>query len=332
MTMSTSTAFTGSIPENYDKYLGPLLFNFPSKDFADRVRKVVGDKGEVLEVAAGTGISTEFLRNALPKDVSILATDISEDMLKFAKAKRGNLPSVSYEVADALKLPFEDNRFDVVACQFGVMFFPDKKKGLQEMLRVCKPGGTVIFNVWDTLEHNPVIKLAGDIAASFFEADPPKFLQIPFGYNNIEEIIGLMQSVGLEKVSSEVVSATIDGNTSESIARGVITANPMVTEIKARGTASPEIVVEKVKEAIEKGNEGLMAKKLDSEYKPGARIGYGMKIKAVKESLDLVIVKAEYGEGKRAGWLTSYTVACMDEDGTLLEIGKVSTGLKEKDL
>ncbi|MFT4304144.1 MAG: ATP-dependent DNA ligase [Candidatus Woesearchaeota archaeon] len=79
------------------------------------------------------------------------------------------------------------------------------------------------------------------------------------------------------------------------------------------------------------GNEGLMAKKLDSPYKPGARVGYGMKIKAMKESLDLVIVKAEYGEGKRTGWLTSFTVACMDEDGTLLEIGKVSTGLKEKD-
>jgi len=85
------------------------------------------------------------------------------------------------------------------------------------------------------------------------------------------------------------------------------------------------------KEAVSKGNEGLMAKKLDGIYKPGARVGYGMKIKAMKESLDLVVVKAEYGEGKRAGWLSSFTVACMDEDGTLLEIGKVSTGLKEKD-
>ncbi|MCX6788176.1 MAG: methyltransferase domain-containing protein [Candidatus Kaiserbacteria bacterium] len=249
--MNTSTAFTGSIPENYDKYLGPLLFNFPSKDFADRVRKIVGDKGEVLEVAAGTGISTEFLRNALPKEVSILATDISEDMLKFARSKRGDLPNVSYAVADALALPFEDNRFDVVACQFGVMFFPDKKKGLEEMLRVCMPGGTVLFNVWDTLEHNPIIKLAGNVAAGFFESDPPKFLQIPFGYNNIAEITELMQSIGLIEVSSEVVSAVIDGNTSESIARGVITGNPMIVEIQARGTASPEIVVEKVKEAIE---------------------------------------------------------------------------------
>ena len=249
--MNTPTAFTGSIPENYDRYLGPLLFNFPSKDFADRVSSIVGEKGEVLEVAAGTGISTEFLRNALPKEVSIIATDLSEDMLKFARVKRGDLPNVSYQAADALKLPFEDSRFDAVVCQFGVMFFPDKKKGLEEMLRVCKPGGTIIFNVWDSLEHNPIIKLAGNIAAGFFESDPPKFLLIPFGYNNIKEITELMQSIGLKDVRSEVVSATIDGNTSESIARGVITGNPMVVEIKARGTAPPEVVVEKVKEAIE---------------------------------------------------------------------------------
>lgn len=249
--MNISTAFEGSIPESYDKYLGPLLFNFSSKNFADRVGKMVNNSGEVLEIAAGTGISTEFLRKALPEKVSILATDISADMLRFAQIKRGNLPNVSYEVADALKLPFQDNRFDVVACQFGIMFFPDKKKGLEEMLRVCKPGGTVIFNVWDTLEHNPVIKLAGDITTSFFESDPPKFLQIPFGYNNIEEITELMESVGFEGVSSEVVSATIDGNTPESIACGVIMGNPMIVEIKQRGTATPEVVVEKVKKAIE---------------------------------------------------------------------------------
>jgi DNA ligase 1 len=83
--------------------------------------------------------------------------------------------------------------------------------------------------------------------------------------------------------------------------------------------------------AIKSGNEGLMAKKLDGIYKPGARVGYGMKIKSMLEPLDLVIVKAEYGEGKRAGWLSSFTLACIDDDGSILEIGKVSTGLKEKE-
>lgn len=83
-------------------------------------------------------------------------------------------------------------------------------------------------------------------------------------------------------------------------------------------------------ESLAHGNEGMMMKRLDAPYKPGSRVGYGIKVKPVMENLDLVIVGAEWGEGKRAAWLSSFTLACMDENGNLLEIGKVGTGIKEK--
>ena len=83
-------------------------------------------------------------------------------------------------------------------------------------------------------------------------------------------------------------------------------------------------------QALANGEEGIMMKSLQAPYKPGARVGYGVKIKPIDNEFDLVIVAAEYGTGKRAGWLTSYTVACRDKE-KLLEIGKVSTGLKEKE-
>jgi DNA ligase-1 len=84
-------------------------------------------------------------------------------------------------------------------------------------------------------------------------------------------------------------------------------------------------------EALKVGEEGVMAKKLDGIYKPGSRVGYGVKVKPVMESLDLVIIGAEWGTGKRSGWLTSFTLACYDPDtGSFLEIGKVGTGMKEK--
>ena len=73
-----------------------------------------------------------------------------------------------------------------------------------------------------------------------------------------------------------------------------------------------------------------MLKALDAPYKPGARVGHMVKLKETMENLDLVIIGAEWGEGKRAKWLSSFVVACRDEDGNLLEIGRVSTGLKEK--
>ena len=83
-------------------------------------------------------------------------------------------------------------------------------------------------------------------------------------------------------------------------------------------------------EALSLGNEGIMGKNLEAPYKPGSRVGYGVKIKPIMETLDLAITGAEWGEGKRANWLSSYTIACQDEDGNIIEIGKVSTGFKEK--
>lgn len=92
---------------------------------------------------------------------------------------------------------------------------------------------------------------------------------------------------------------------------------------------SDEKEVEKFyKKALEENQEGLMGKKLDAPYKPGSRIGYAVKLKPKDEDFDLVITGAEWGTGKRAGWLTSFDVACSS-NGKLLEVGKVSTGLKE---
>jgi DNA ligase-1 len=84
------------------------------------------------------------------------------------------------------------------------------------------------------------------------------------------------------------------------------------------------------REALDDGQEGLMVKGLDKLYKPGARIGYGVKWKPIDKDFDLVITGAEWGNGKRAGWLTSFDVSCKDENDNLLEIGKVGSGIKEK--
>ena len=94
-------------------------------------------------------------------------------------------------------------------------------------------------------------------------------------------------------------------------------------------TANKKDVESFYKEAIESGNEGLIIKKLDAPYKPGARVGFMVKLKGTKENLDLVVVKGEWGEGKRSKWLSSYTLACR-RNGKFLEVGKASTGLKEK--
>jgi len=100
---------------------------------------------------------------------------------------------------------------------------------------------------------------------------------------------------------------------------------------KAMVSSDEKKVEEFYKQALKIGNEGIMLKSLKAPYKPGSRVGHMVKLKPVMDTLDLVITGAEWGEGKRGKWLSSFTVACVDEEGELLEMGKVGTGIKEKE-
>ena len=149
---NTHSNFTGSIPEVYDAHLGPMLFEFSAKDLASRVKDKIYAKSKILEVACGTGISTHYLREALPQSTHITATDLNPAMLDFAKRKHANLSGVTFEIADALSLPFDDQVFDAVICQFGIMFFPDKSVGLSEMVRMLKLYGAPRSNYYNMVK------------------------------------------------------------------------------------------------------------------------------------------------------------------------------------
>src|SRR3981081_1780212 len=158
------TVFSGSIAALYDRYLGPLIFEPYAENLASRLSALHARR--VLEPAAGTGIVTRALVGALQPCASIVATDLTQPMLDHA-AKKVSSSRVSWQKVDAQALPFADAAFDAVVCQFGVMFFPDKRKAYSEARRVLKPGGHFIFNVWDKLEHNELAALAtGPLAAT----------------------------------------------------------------------------------------------------------------------------------------------------------------------
>ena len=167
---ATDAAFAGSIPALYEQYLGSLLFQPYAEVMASRLKDL--KQGRVLETAAGTGIVTRALAKTLPQEVEIVATDLNQAMLDLASGKL-QAPNVRWQQADAQALPFEDTSFDAVVCQFGVMFFPDKQAGFREALRVLKPGGRFLFNVWDSLDRNEVSRIVSEAAGKAFPNDPP---------------------------------------------------------------------------------------------------------------------------------------------------------------
>jgi ubiquinone/menaquinone biosynthesis C-methylase UbiE len=139
---ATDKQFAGSIPETYDRFLVPLIFESYARDLAERLARV--EPREVLETAAGTGVLTRAMASRLPAQARIVATDLNQTMLDHAQ-KRSHDGRIIWRQADALALPFEDQSFDIVACQFGAMFFPDKVQGYREARRVLKKGRPFLF-------------------------------------------------------------------------------------------------------------------------------------------------------------------------------------------
>ncbi len=222
----TEASFSGSVPENYDKLLVPLIFEVYADDLTRRVN--VPSDGRVLETACGTGVVTEKLRKHLPADVHLVATDISPDMQAVAIRKLGGAERITFELQDATALTYEDHAFDAAVCQFGVMFYPDKAVGFSHTARVLKPGGTFSFNVWDTLEHNPMAAVINSAAATLIPEDASVFMNTPFGYNNQDEIRATLKDSGFGEVECHVVKFESRTESARTAAESFVTATPMM--------------------------------------------------------------------------------------------------------
>jgi ubiquinone/menaquinone biosynthesis C-methylase UbiE len=228
---AADSVFAGSIPALYDRYLGPLLFAPYAADLAARAAAVAPKR--ILETAAGTGIVTEALARALP-DVEIVATDLNLAMLDVA-AGRVRAANVRFQAADAQSLPFQDASFDLVVCQFGVMFFPDRVGAYREAKRVLKPGGAFLFNAWDSVEENPVTAaVAGALEAWFPQGAQSFFRRIPFGYHDKARIEAELRAAGFAEVAIETLRPASRVSARDA-AIGLCQGTPLRAEIEQHG-------------------------------------------------------------------------------------------------
>jgi SAM-dependent methyltransferase len=225
--------FAGSIPDLYEHYLVPMIFQPYADDLARRLADLHPD--DVLELAAGTGAVTRALASRLPPSTAITATDLNQPMIDHAAAIGAARP-VTWQQADAVDLPFDDVCFDAVVCQFGVMFFPDRHKAFTEMRRVLRPGGSVVFNVWDRLEQNQFETTVTDALATMFPDDPPRFLaRTPHGYHDTERIRADLVAAGFNSLLTiDTVPARSLAASCNDPAIGFCQGTPLRNEILTR--------------------------------------------------------------------------------------------------
>jgi SAM-dependent methyltransferase len=226
-------SFAGSIPRLYEKLLVPLIFQPYAVDIAARAQ--AARPSSLLEIAAGTGVVTRELARVLPREASIVATDLNQPMIDHA-ASIGTARPVQWRQADAMKLPFPDASFDAVVCQFGAMFFPDRPAAFAETRRVLRPGGVFLFNVWDRIEANEFADRVTSELAKMFAADPPRFLaRTPHGYHDRDRIAGDVARGGFAgKAAIDTVAARSRADSPSGPATAYCQGTPLRNEIEAR--------------------------------------------------------------------------------------------------
>jgi ubiquinone/menaquinone biosynthesis C-methylase UbiE len=256
--------FTGSIPKFYDTLMVPLIFEAYAADMAELVAALA--PGAVLETAAGSGVVTRALAPRLPADARYVATDLNLPMLDYAATRQGAGNRIEWKQADALHLPFEDASFDVVCCQFGAMFFPDRVAGYAEARRVLRPSGRFVFSVWDRIEENLFADQVTRAVATVFPDDPPRFLaRTPHGYHDVALIhdeVGRAGFTGIEISTREKLSRS---SSAREVATAYCQGTPLRSEIEARDAGLLQLATDRAAAAIAgHGAEGPVAGKIQA--------------------------------------------------------------------
>lgn len=248
--------FTGSVPQNYDHLMVPMLFRPYAEELARRASAFAPRR--IVETAAGTGALTGALSAALP-DAEIVATDLNQPMLEVAEA-RLHSPRIVFVAADAQQLPLPSGQFDLVVCQFGAMFFPDRVKAHGEARRLLKSGGRYLLAIWDRIERNPLTQAAQQALIDCFPKDPPLFMKEgPFGYHDTHSIESDLHEAGFHSVEIETVTLPSRSPSARDAATALFYGSPMGVEVEERETGSSERVFAKLTQALRsfEGSNGI---------------------------------------------------------------------------
>lgn len=247
--MNDARAFAGSVPRAYEAHLVPLLFAPYADEITGRVQAL--HPRRVLEVAAGTGVLTRAMASRLPAGVDIVATDLNPPMLEHAAAI-GTARPVEWRAADAQRLPFGAADFDVVVCQFGAMFFPDRPGAYAEARRVLRPGGSFVFSTWTAIPDNELAHAVQDALANLYPDDPPRFMErTPHGYFDVPQIERDLAAAGFPaRPRIDTLALRSRAASAREAAIAFCEGTPLRGEIEARGTPGLAAATDAAESAI----------------------------------------------------------------------------------
>jgi SAM-dependent methyltransferase len=247
VTSSLHSTFSGSIPEYYDRCLGPAWFGPFGRELAALLPQDPG--GDVLEIACGTGLVTRELRARLAPSRRLVASDLNKPMLDYARSKLGDR-GIEWREADAQALPFREGEFAAVACALGFMFMPDKPKAFSQARRVLKRGGTLILSVWDRAEENDAARIYAETIEAMFPGDEDMRFRLPWAMHDESALRKLLADARFDVVRIEKKRLSAGDVDPRTIATGQVRGTPRGLLLERKGVSMDE-AIERVTRAIE---------------------------------------------------------------------------------
>ncbi|MDN3548888.1 class I SAM-dependent methyltransferase [Mucilaginibacter aquaedulcis] len=242
-----SLSFGGKIPQNYEDFLGPFIFEPFAADLANRLDW----KGvqQVLELACGSGRLTKHLTENLPDGTLFTATDLNADVISVARSKVKS-SKVTWTTADMMNIPFDENQFDLVVCQFGVMLVPDQQKALAEIFRVLRPGGKVVFSTWADLLANKLWLISDKVLNEYLAKSTIRSNPGPFSMSDADGVIELLRQTGFKEIISQAVDKYGEIATASMAAYGFIQGLPVSSFIQNENPSLMDDIIEAFEHAL----------------------------------------------------------------------------------
>lgn len=256
--MATPTlSFGGEVSQNYDDFLGPFFFEPYAADLANRLD--FNGVHKMLELACGTGRLTKHISDILPAMTEFVASDLNPDMIAVAKGKVTS-DRVKWATADMLQLPFENESFDLIVCQFGIMLVPDQLKALTEINRVLKIGGKLVFSVWSDLDFNRVWSIGDKVLLSFLGKNRIGLNPGPFALGDQGYTQNLLVDAGFSASKGAIVELPGQIDSAANAAYGFVHGLPVGAFIQTHNAGlMPDILKKMEKDLItELGNHPLV--------------------------------------------------------------------------
>lgn len=249
---------TGGGPDSYERYQVPSVFEPLARMFLQRIALRPGQR--VLDVACGTGVVTRLAAPILGPAGVIVGVDLNLQMLKVAREHAPtNGAQVEWRQGDAAALPGSDADFDVVLCQQGLQFFPDKAGALRDMHRVLRPGGLVGICVWRTIEHSPCHLAIAEALRRLVGAEVAQRFQAPFSFGDPDVLNAAMVAAGFRDVDIQVDIVMRRLLPPKESVPGLLASTPVGPEFAALEQMTRDAIVEEVATSLSeyRDEEGL---------------------------------------------------------------------------